>query len=113
MELFRAARLVVDTGIHRKKWTRDQALAYFKENTPNPVGDNKKEIERYIVWPSQATGYKIGMIKILELREKAKKKLGLTFDIREFHDVVLTSGPVPMDILEEMVNTWVEAKVKK
>jgi uncharacterized protein (DUF885 family) len=113
MELFRAARLVVDTGIHRKKWTRDQALAYFKENTPNPVGDNKKEIERYIVWPSQATGYKIGMIKILELRENAKKKLGVAFDIREFHDVVLTSGPVPMDILEEMVNTWVEAKVKK
>ena len=113
MELFRAARLVVDTGIHRKKWTRDQALAYFKENTPNPVGDNKKEIERYIVWPSQATGYKIGMIKILELRENAKKKLGDAFDIREFHDVVLTSGPVPMDILEEMVNTWVEAKVKK
>jgi uncharacterized protein (DUF885 family) len=113
MELFRAARLVVDTGIHRKKWTRDQALAYFKENTPKPVGDNKKEIERYIVWPSQATGYKIGMIKILELRENAKKKLGDAFDIREFHDVVLTSGPVPMDILEEMVNTWVEAKVKK
>jgi uncharacterized protein (DUF885 family) len=113
MELFRASRLVVDTGIHRKKWTRDQALAYFKENTPKPVGDNKKEIERYIVWPSQATGYKIGMIKILELRENAKKKLGDAFDIREFHDVVLTSGPVPMDILEEMVNTWVEAKVKK
>jgi uncharacterized protein (DUF885 family) len=113
MELFRAARLVVDTGIHRKKWTREKALAYFKENTPNPVGDNKKEIERYIVWPSQATGYKIGMIKILELRENAKKKLGDSFDIREFHDVVLTSGPVPMDILEEMVNAWVKKKFVK
>ncbi len=110
MELFRAARLVVDTGIHRKKWTREKALAYFKENTPDPEGDNKKEIERYIVWPSQATGYKIGMNKILELRENAKKKLGDKFDIREFHDVVLTSGPVPMNILEEMVNTWVEKK---
>ncbi len=110
MELFRAARLVVDTGIHRKKWTRQKALTYFKENTPNPEGDNKKEIERYIVWPSQATGYKIGMIKILDLREKAKTKLGNKFDIREFHDVVLTSGPVPMNILEEMVNTWVEKK---
>lgn len=110
MELFRAARLVVDTGIHRKKWTKEHALAYFKENTPNPIGDNKKEIERYIVWPSQATGYKIGMNKILELRENAKKKLGNKFDIREFHDVVLTSGPVPLDILEEMVNTWVEKK---
>ncbi|MDQ3046142.1 MAG: DUF885 domain-containing protein [Bacteroidota bacterium] len=110
MELFRAARLVVDTGIHRKKWTRDQALAYFRENTPNPEGDNQKEIQRYIVWPSQATGYKIGMNKILELRASAKQKLGDKFDIREFHDVVLTSGPVPMNILEEMVNTWVGKK---
>jgi uncharacterized protein (DUF885 family) len=110
MELFRAARLVVDTGIHRKKWTRQQALDYFKQNTPNPEGDNRKEIERYIVWPSQATGYKIGMNKILELRENAKKTLGNKFDIREFHDVVLTSGPVPMNVLEEMVNTWVEKK---
>ncbi len=112
MELFRAARLVVDTGIHRKKWTREQALTYFKENTPNPEGDNKKEIERYIIWPSQATGYKIGMNKILELRENAKRKLGNKFDIREFHDVVLTSGPLPMDILEEVVNSWVENKMK-
>lgn len=111
MELFRAARLVVDTGIHRKKWTREKALAYFKENTPNPEGDNKKEIERYIVWPSQATGYKIGMNKIIELRENAKTKLGDKFDLREFHDVVLTSGPVPLNILEEMVNTWVEKKL--
>ncbi len=110
MELFRAARLVVDTGIHRKKWSREKALAYFKENTPNPEGDNKKEIERYIVWPSQATGYKIGMIKILELRENAKKKLGDKFDIREFHDVILTSGPLPMNILEEMVDVWVAKK---
>lgn len=113
MELFRAARLVVDTGIHRKKWSREKALAYFMENTPNPAGDNKKEIERYIVWPSQATGYKIGMNKILELRENAKKKLGDKFDIREFHDVVLTSGPVPMDILEEMVRAWEEKKAMK
>lgn len=112
MELFRAARLVVDTGIHRKKWTRQQALDYFKENTPNPEGDNKKEIERYIVWPSQATGYKIGMNKILELREKAKQKLGDKFDIREFHDVVLTSGPVPMNLLTEMVDSWVAKKLK-
>lgn len=110
MELFRAARLVVDTGIHRKKWSREKALAYFKENTPNPEGDNKKEIERYIVWPSQATGYKIGMIKIIELRENSKKKLGDKFDIREFHDVILTSGPLPMDILEEMVENWVAKK---
>jgi len=113
MELFRAARLVVDTGIHRKKWTREKALTYFNENTPNPEGDNKKEIERYIVWPSQATGYKIGMIKIVELREKAKQSLADKFDIREFHDIVLTSGPVPMNMLEEMVNIWVASKTAK
>ena len=111
MELFRAARLVVDTGIHRKKWSREKALKYFKDNTPDPEGDNLKEIERYIVWPSQATGYKIGMNKILELRENAKKKLGNKFDIREFHDVVITSGPLPMDILEDVVNAWVAKKL--
>ena len=111
MELFRAARLVVDTGIHRKKWSREKALKYFKDNTPDPEGDNLKEIERYIVWPSQATGYKIGMNKILELRENTKKKLGSKFDIREFHDVVITSGPLPMDILEEVVNAWVAKKI--
>lgn len=107
MELFRAARLVVDTGIHSKKWTREEAIKYFIENTPNPEGDVRKEIERYIVWPSQATGYKIGMNKILELREDAKKKLGDKFDIRKFHDVVLTNGPVPMNVLEELVDAWV------
>ena len=111
MELFRAVRLVVDTGIHHKKWTREQALKYFKDNTPDPEGDNIKEVERYIVWPSQATGYKIGMNKILELRENAKKKLGNKFDIREFHDVILTSGPLPLDFLEDLVNAWVEKKM--
>jgi uncharacterized protein (DUF885 family) len=111
MELFRAARLVVDTGIHRKKWKRDQALKYFIENTPNPPNDCAKEIERYIVWPSQATGYKIGMMKIVELRGKAKTKLGDKFDIREFHDVILTSGSVPLDAMEELVNAWVTKKL--
>lgn len=110
MELYRAARLVVDTGIHFKKWKRDQAIAYFNENTPNPPGDNRKEIERYIVWPAQATGYKIGMLKILELREKAQKELGPKFDIREFHDLVLTSGSVPLTILEEQLNSFIAAK---
>ena len=111
MELFRAARLVVDTGIHRKKWTREMALKYFKDNTPDPEGDNLKEIERYIVWPSQATGYKIGMNKILDLREMAKKKLGDKFDIRQYHDLIVTNGPLPMDIMEDMVNSWVEKKL--
>lgn len=113
MELFRAARLVVDTGIHRKKWTRQQALKYFLDNLPNPEGDSRKEIERYIVWPGQATGYKIGMMKILELRENAKKELGDKFDIRQYHDVILTSGPVPLDAMEDLVKAWVDKKKKE
>ena len=86
-------------------------INYFKENTPNPEGDNKKEIERYIVWPSQATGYKIGMNKIIALRANAKTKLGDKFDIGAFHDIILTSGPLPLNILEEIVNVWVESKL--
>ncbi len=110
MEIFRAARLVVDTGIHSKKWTRQQALDYMLQNTSNPVSDIEKEVTRYIVWPSQATGYKIGMLKILELREMAKAELGDKFDIREFHEVVLTQGPVPLSILEEMVKEMIAKK---
>ncbi|HRH64829.1 MAG TPA: DUF885 domain-containing protein [Bacteroidia bacterium] len=109
-EVFRAARLVVDVGIHYKKWTRQQAYEYFIKNTPNPEGDCRKEIDRYIVWPSQATGYKIGMLKILELREYARKSLGEKFDIGEFHDVLLTNGPLPLSLLSENVRAWVELK---
>ncbi len=109
MELLRAARLVVDVGIHTKKWTREQAIAYFVDNTPNSEYDCRKEIERYIVWPSQATAYKIGMLKILELREKAKKSLGDKFDIRAFHDVVLTNGAVPLSVLEQLVDDWIKS----
>lgn len=108
MELWRAARLVVDTGIHSKKWTREEAIDYLMQNTPNPKSDCVKAIERYIVMPGQATAYKIGMIKILELREKSREKLGTKFDIREFHDVVLKSGPVPLQILEENVDAWIQ-----
>lgn len=110
-EVFRAARLVVDVGIHYKKWTRKQAYEYFIKNTSNPEGDCRKEIDRYIVWPSQATGYKIGMLKILELREYARKKLGTQFDLREFHDVVLTNGPLPLNLLSENVHAWVDSKL--
>ncbi|WOX05102.1 DUF885 domain-containing protein [Microbulbifer pacificus] len=108
MELWRAGRLVVDTGIHSKKWTREQAIEWLAENTPNPPGDVQKAIERYIVMPGQATAYKIGMMKIVELREHAKKELGDKFDIRQFHDVVLANGAVPLDVLEELVNEWIE-----
>jgi len=112
MEIFRASRLVIDTGIHYKKWTRNQALQYMIENTPNPEGDCSKEIDRYIVWPSQATGYKVGMLTILKLRKKCKNQLGDKFDIKEFHDVVLTNGPVPLNILENLVNEYINAKLK-
>jgi uncharacterized protein (DUF885 family) len=107
MELWRACRLVVDTGMHEKRWTREEAIEYLQVNTPNPDGDIVKAIERYIVMPGQATAYKIGMIKIVELREAAKVSLGDKFDIRGFHDTILGSGAVPLDILEENVNAWV------
>jgi uncharacterized protein (DUF885 family) len=107
MELWRAARLVVDTGIHSKRWSREQAIDYLKQNTPNPDGDIRKAIERYVVYPGQATAYMIGKLKIMELREKARRELGPAFDIRTFHEIVLGSGPVPLSILEENVDAWI------
>lgn len=113
MELWRACRLVVDTGIHAKKWTREQAIQYLADNTPNARTEAKNAIERYIVMPSQATAYKIGMIKIVQLRDKAKTALGAKFDIREFHDVVLKNGAVPLDVLESLVDAYIQAKQLK
>lgn len=107
MELWRATRLVVDTGIHDKKWTREQAIQYLKDNTPNPQGDIEKAIERYIVYPGQATAYLIGKLKIMELRARAQKAMGDKFDFRAFHDIVLESGPVPLDVLERRVDAWI------
>ncbi len=111
MEIFRAARLVADVGIHYKHWTREEAIDYFVKNTANAKGDIENEIERYFIWPGQATGYKIGMNKILELREKAKKELGDKFDIRQFHDVVLTNGAVSLNTLASLVDAYI-AKTK-
>ncbi|WP_425314331.1 DUF885 domain-containing protein [Psychrosphaera aestuarii] len=110
MELWRACRLVVDTGIHSQKWTRQQGIDYYVNNTPNAVSDAVKMVERHIVMPSQATAYKIGMLKILELREKAKEELGDKFDIREFHDVVLKNGPVPLNVLADFVDDYIASK---
>lgn len=109
MELWRACRLVVDTGIHDKRWSREKAIAYLTENTPNPDSDIRKAIERYIVYPGQATAYMIGKLKILELRGKAQKELGSKFTMGDFHDVILKSGPVPLDIMEERVDAWISA----
>ncbi|MCX2680201.1 DUF885 domain-containing protein [Galbibacter sp. EGI 63066] len=110
MELWRACRLVVDTGIHTKKWTREKGIDYYQTNTSGSERECRRMVERHIVMAGQATAYKVGMMKILELREQAKEKLGDQFDIREFHDVVLTSGPVPLDLLEKMVDDWVNSK---
>lgn len=106
-ELLRGVRLVVDTGIHHKKWTREQAIKYMFETTGLAMTDVESEIERYIVWPAQALAYKVGMIKILELREKAKNELGDQFDIRQFHDVVLRNGAIPLNMLEQQVNNYI------
>ncbi len=107
MELWRAARLVVDTGLHHKRWSREEAIAYLQENTPNPEGDIRKAIERYAVYPGQATAYMIGKLKIMELRERAREAFGEDFDIRQFHELVLANGPVPLSILEEQVDNWI------
>lgn len=113
MELWRACRLVVDTGLHDKKWTRDQAIQYLVDNTPNSKGEAVNAIERYIVMPGQATAYTVGMLKMLELREKAKTALGDTFDIRQFHDVVLKNGAVPLDVLEQLVDQYIQSAKAK
>jgi len=107
MELWRACRLVVDTGIHSMRWTREEAIDYLLTNTPNSVGDSTKAIERYIAMPGQATAYLIGKLKIIEVREKARASLGDAFDIRQFHDEVLKDGPVPLALLEAKVDAMI------
>ncbi len=102
-ELFRAVRLVVDTGIHYKRWSREQAIDYMISNTGMADSDVVAEIERYFVMPGQALAYKVGMTKMLELRDLARAELGDQFDIRKFHNVILTNGSVPLDILEDLV----------
>lgn len=109
-EMFRAVRLVVDTGIHAKRWTREQAIDYMVANTGMPEGEVVTEIERYFVMPGQALSYKVGMLKILELRERAKTTLGAKFNLREFHDEILKNGSMPMTVLERVMDAWIAAK---
>ena len=108
LSVMRAARLVVDTGMHAKKWTREQATQFMDDNMPSTHYDNQREIDRYVVIPGQAVAYEVGMLKIVDLREKAKAALGSRFDIRAFHDVVVGNGPVPLPILEENVDAWIK-----
>ncbi|WP_444897868.1 DUF885 domain-containing protein [Microbulbifer sp. SSSA005] len=109
-EMLRAVRLVVDTGIHHKRWSREEAIEYMVKTTGFPRTEVTTEVERYFVMPGQAVAYKTGMLKILELRERARQKLGNKFDIREFHDVVLTNGAVPLMVLEQLVDHWIVTK---
>jgi uncharacterized protein (DUF885 family) len=109
-EMLRAMRLVVDTGIHSKGWTREQAIVFFRENTLLSERDIVKEVERYICNPSQATSYKIGELRIMALRSRAKATLGAKFDIRQFHDVILRDGALPLDVLEQQVEAWLAAQ---
>ena len=107
-ELWRACRLVVDTGVHHYKWTREEGIDYYMNNTANPVGDCVGMVERHIVWPGQAVSYKIGMIEIQNLRKFAEAELGSKFSIQGFHDVILKNGAVTMDILNDIVKSWVK-----
>lgn len=107
-QIWRAVRLVVDSGIHAKRWTREQAIDYFVANTPLNRDQVIREIDRYIVNPGQATSYYVGMLKILELRDKAKKAMGAKFDLRAFHDLVLRTGAVPLDVLGQQVDAWIK-----
>ena len=107
-ELFRAARLVVDTGLHSKKWTREEAIVYMMDNAGEVRSESESEIERYIVWPGQATSYMIGRIKIMELRERAKAELGNRFNIKDFHSVVLMNGILPLTVLEALVDQYIK-----
>ncbi|MGA1372846.1 MAG: DUF885 domain-containing protein [Pseudomonadales bacterium] len=107
-EMFRAVRLVVDTGMHHKRWSREQAIEFMRAHTSNSAADVEREIERYVVWPGQATAYKVGQLAILRCRERAERALGERFNLRAFHEQVLMNGAMPLDILERTVDAWIK-----
>ena len=109
-EMWRAVRLVVDTGLHSKGWTRKQAIEFFRANTALGEADIAAEVERYIAWPGQALAYKVGQLKILELRRRAQQQLGPRFDVREFHEQVIAGGSLPLDVLEAKIDRWIAAQ---
>jgi uncharacterized protein (DUF885 family) len=109
-DIWRAIRLVVDTGVHSQGWTRDQMVQYFRDHSNIDEPSIQAEVDRYVAWPSQALAYKIGQLKILELRDRAQKALGPKFDIRAFHDQVIDSGALPLDVLEQRVDAWIAAQ---
>jgi uncharacterized protein (DUF885 family) len=111
-ELFRAVRLVVDVGLHRKSWSREQALKFMMDNTGAGESGASLEIDRYIAWPAQALSYKIGQLKISAIRSKAEKALGSRFDIRAFHDELLKDGAMPLDLLEVKMDAWISKRIQ-
>jgi len=106
-ELFRAVRLVVDTGLHSEGWSRDQVVAFFRKYEPVDEPTIQSETDRYIAWPAQALSYKLGQLKFRELRDRAQKELGAKFDIRSFHDEMLNGGVLPLDLLDARTNVWI------
>jgi uncharacterized protein (DUF885 family) len=108
--MWRAVRWVVDTGVHSQHWTRQQMVDYFHQHTAMDDENINTEVDRYIAWPAQALSYKMGQMKILELRERAQKELGSKFDLRAFHDAVLDSGPLPLDVLEGKIDGWIKER---
>jgi len=112
-EMWRAIRLVIDTGVHEKHWSRDQMVEYFHRYTAMDEPNLQSEVDRYIAWPGQALAYKLGQLEIMKLREEARQKLGDKFDIRAFHDEVLGNGALPLDVLNSEVNAWISSQVKQ
>jgi len=110
--MLRAIRLVVDTGLHYKRWTRDQVVQFFHDHSATDEVEVQSETDRYIAWPGQALGYKIGQLQILDLRERARRELGGAFDIRAFHDQILGAGSLPMEVLVQRVDDWIAATKK-